>query len=356
MTMFDYNYFSSLKSSWERIKTAGLPVVIYGMGDGCLKVLQKFSEHGIECQGIFASDDFVRGHEFQGFKVKRYQDMCKELGQFVVVPAFGTQLPDVMQRFEKIATEQTLIMPDTPVFGDEYFDKDVFLSRFDDAKKVYDLLCDEQSKRTFAGVLQFKVTGDISCLKSVFSEPSEAYSDILKLGSGEVYLDLGAYTGDTILEFADFTNGQYKQIIGFEPNVKNYNKCVRETAALHDIELHQVAAWSSDGTINFAKKAGRQAHITDSGVPVECRSVDSVLNGRDCTFIKYDVEGADKEAIEGSVQTIRRCSPKICTALYHRAYDLIDIPLQLHEIKPDYKLYIRQYPYYPCWDMNLICI
>lgn len=355
-TDFNYDYFSSLESSWDRIKKSPLPVVVYGMGDGCLKILDRFRYYGIECKGIFASDDFVRGHEFQGFRVKRYCDICEEFDDFIVVPAFGTSLPEIMQRFEKIAQEHTFIMPDTSVFGDEYFEKSEFLARFEQAQRVYELLCDEQSGKVYKNVIAFKVTGDISYLREVFTQPSEAYENILKLNDNESYVDLGAYTGDTIAEFLHHTKGKYEQIIALEPNVKNFRKCMKNTIHLDNIEWYNAAAWSSDEVRMFSKNAGRQATITDSGVPVQCLSVDTVVADKGCTYLKYDVEGADKNAIEGSVRTIRQYSPKICTALYHRAYDIIDIPLMLHEIEPNYSMYMRQYPYYPSWETNLFAV
>ncbi|MDE6149461.1 MAG: FkbM family methyltransferase, partial [Ruminococcus sp.] len=91
------------------------------------------------------------------------------------------------------------------------------------------------------------------------------------------------------------------------------------------------------------------------GVPVQCRSVDSIIKKNGCTYIKYDVEGADKQALLGSIKTIRNFNPKICTALYHRAYDILDLPLMINAIKSNYKMYLRQYPYYPCWETNLFC-
>ena len=35
--------------------------------------------------------------------------------------------------------------------------------------------------------------------------------------------------------------------------------------------------------------------------------------------------------------------------------DIFALPLQVHSLCPDYKLYLRRYPYIPAWDLNLIC-
>lgn len=354
--MLDFNYFSSLESSWDKLKKAELPIFIYGMGDGCNKILKKFKELKIKCSGIFASDEFVRGHEFAGFKVQRYSDIEKEYQNFIVVPAFGTSLPDVMARLESIAEKQTLIMPDTPVTGNEYFDKNKFLERFSQAEKVYELLADQQSVQVFINIFSYKITGDISYLKEVFTSPNEAFDNILGLTENEIYVDSGAFNGDTVLEFLKHTHCKYNRIYAIEPNNKNFRKCINNLIALDNIELYNAAVWSKDDTKYFSGDAGRQGKLSEQGKPTRCRSIDSILGGEKCTYIKYDVEGAERQALLGSIGTIRNYSPKICTALYHRAYDILDLPMLIHEINPEYRMYLRQYAYYPAWETNLFCV
>ena len=63
------------QSVWERLKTCGKPVVLYGMGDGADKILNVFNEKDIQCSGIFASDEFVRGHSFKGYKVRKLSEL-----------------------------------------------------------------------------------------------------------------------------------------------------------------------------------------------------------------------------------------------------------------------------------------
>lgn len=350
---FEKDYFKSLESSWTRIKNSKKPVYIYGMGDGCEKILSQFKRLDIKIDGIFASDDFVRGQSFAGFKIERLSDIEKNCDDFIVVPAFGSSLPEIMDRLDNIAKRHILIMPDTPVAGDEYFSKDEFLKRFDDAKKVFDMLVDEQSKRVFINVLSFKITGDLTYLKQVFTSSDEAYENILNIGKSETYIDLGAFIGDTVMEFLSHTSGQYKKIYALEPDKKNFRKCVKNLISLNNIELFNSAVWSKNEIKYFIGNSGRQGKLDKKGKPIQCRSVDSIINGKECSYIKFDVEGVEAQAILGSELTIKKCSPKICMALYHRAYDLIDLPLMLHKINPKYNFFMRQYSYYPAWETNL---
>jgi hypothetical protein len=89
---------------------------------------------------------------------------------------------------------------------------------------------------------------------------------------------------------------------------------------------------------------------------VEGEAIDNILIGKNVDYIKYDVEGSEREALMGSVETIQRNYPTLLVSLYHRNEDIFALPLQIHTLRPDYKLYYRRYPYIPAWDLNLICI
>ena len=84
--------------------------------------------------------------------------------------------------------------------------------------------------------------------------------------------------------------------------------------------------------------------------------MDTFTAGTIPTIIKFDVEGCEKEAIEGAEKTIGRYKPKLILSLYHRTEDLLELPLKIKELNPDYKLYLRHHPYIPAWDTNLYCI
>ena len=63
------------ESSWDRLKAEERPIFIYGMGDGALKIMSVFREKHITVAGIFASDDFVRGHSFEGYRVHKLSEI-----------------------------------------------------------------------------------------------------------------------------------------------------------------------------------------------------------------------------------------------------------------------------------------
>ncbi len=355
MTLSKEN-FLSLESSWDFLKNTKLPIFIYGMGDGALKVLRVFEEYRISYCGFFASDEFVRGHYFEGHKVHTLSEVENEVDEFVIVLAFACGYESLIERVVELSKKHTLIVPDVPVIGGGLFTKQYLSDSFDKIKEVYNLLCDEKSKEVFKSTLAYKITGRIEYLVGISTPPDEAYTNILKPDDNETFVDVGAYNGDTVSEFIENNNNKYDKIYALEPDKRNFKKLKKNTEGIENIEIFNYAGWNEDTTLIFSKNSGRQSMVAKQGVEIQARSVDSILNGRKATLIKYDVEGAEKEAITGSTNTIINFKPKLKIALYHRNEDIFEIPLLIKKMNSNYKLYMRKLPYIPAWELNLFCI
>ncbi len=358
--MINSEEFLSLESCWDRLEKTEKPIFIYGMGDGCLKLLKELDRRKIPVSGIFASDEFVRGHYFEGHLVHRLSDIEESAVEngydFIILLAFAAGYQELISKIDELEKKHCLIMPDTAVIGGEPFLKKHIIERFDDIERVYSLLADDKSRQTYKSVLKYKITGELKYLRECTTETDEAFESIIKLGCDETYVDLGAFNGDTVLDFAERTNYSYKEIYALEPNTRNYKKLVRNTKNLKNIYTYNCAAWSENTRLIFNTSGGRQSQVSKKGKETQASSVDSILNSKKATYIKYDVEGAEREAINGTKQTIKVHSPKLCVAVYHRLFDMFDIPLQIEKINPNYKFYLRHYPYYPAWETNLFCV
>lgn len=349
------DFITEKVSSWENLKHEKRPVFIYGMGDGALKIMYVFNKYRIPVAGFFASDEFVRGHEFCGHLVHKLSELEEKVKDFVIVLAFAAGYQSLYDKIKKIAQKHTVIAPDVPVAGDGIFDYEYCLENAEDIQKVYDMLEDEESRKVFADVINFKISGKIEYLDRCTSEKSSVYKDIIKPAENETYIDLGAYNGDTVSEFIEYAE-KYEKIIALEPDNKNYKKLVRNTENLSNIETHNAVAWSSDTYIPFDSRNGRQSSVKRAGTLSQARSVDSILNGSKAGIIKMDIEGAEYQAIKGAENTIRNHSPKLMISLYHRNEDMFKIPLLIHSINPDYKFFVRHQLYIPAWETNLYCI
>ena len=73
-------------------------------------------------------------------------------------------------------------------------------------------------------------------------------------------------------------------------------------------------------------------------------------------YIKYDVEGAEYEALIGSHGTIENCYPTLLISLYHRSRDIFELINMVSEKYPKYNLYLRRLRCLPAWEIDLIAV
>ena len=111
-------------SLWDHLAETSKPIIIYGMGDGAQKILDVCSLKNVKISGFMASDDFVRGHSFAGFEVKKLSDIERQFGDCIILVAFGTHIDDVIQRIIAISDRHELYAPDVPVIGGGLFTKE----------------------------------------------------------------------------------------------------------------------------------------------------------------------------------------------------------------------------------------
>lgn len=345
---------------WQYLASTEKTVVMYGMGNGADKILTVCERFGIEVADFFASDGFVRGHSFHGKRVLSYTEVKEKYGaeNLIVLLSFASSLPDVLDLFDRVASECELYAPDVPVCGENLFDFEFYQSHREDLLKVYSLLADEESRRIFECVLRYKLSGSIAELRAVESTKDETYT-LLNAQSIRTAADLGAYNGDTVRELKQYAP-EFSEVWAFEPDRRSFRKLSDFAQSVEVPKIHALhaAAWSENATLSFADTGNRNAGAFALGkqIEVDAKSLDSVLGGTCVDYIKYDVEGAEHEAILGSEETIRKHHPRLLISIYHRSEDLFALPLLLHEKFPEYRLYLRRTPYVPAWDLNLICI
>ncbi|MBR4278576.1 MAG: FkbM family methyltransferase, partial [Clostridia bacterium] len=105
------------------------------------------------------------------------------------------------------------------------------------------------------------------------------------------------------------------------------------------------------------------SHCGEGEANTQMRSIDEFCGfthihaeGERVGSIKIDAEGMDESVVFGAVNTIYCCKPNLSVALYHRAYDIIELPLLLRKHNPKYKFYLRKKEYIPAWDIFLYAV
>ena len=350
------------RDMWDELAAETRPILIYGMGNGADKLLSRLEKYGIVPSEVFASDGFVRGHSYRGYKVKSFSEVCAEYDDFVIVLSFGTNREEVLDMLVGIDEKYDLYAPDMPIADTaEYFDREFYNAHYGEILTAYNALSDERSKNVFSAVLRYKISGRIKYLE--FANDTDA--DIYSLFSRPIIrsvIDGGAYNGDTLREMSRYFPN-LTHAIAVEPDARNFRKlsAYAEEVDNFDIELHHAALWSSIGDGQISSSANRNSTVTATA-SYEHReertslvTVDSLAKER-TDYIKYDLEGAEQEALAGSLETIKKYSPALRIAIYHKSRDIFAIINYMKEKTSDYDFYIRRKRCLPAWEIDLIMI
>ncbi len=352
---------------WEYLKDADKTIVLYGMGNGADKILAVLAERDIPVGGVFASDGFARGNLFHGMPVRTWSDIKDEFGKenVIVLLSFGTSRPEVLENVLRIRAESELYAPDVPAFGDTLFTRPFYEEHIEEFTAARELLSDEESRRIFDNVLSYKLSGDVGYLLDAQSDEDEIWESIIHPETIRTAADLGAYNGDTVRQLLE--KGNPDTVWAMEPDVRNYKKleAYAESETRARVIPVNAGAWNEETTLFFDKSGNRNASFevnrsqTLADRPAKVAEVkalplDSVLDGARVDYIKYDVEGSEREALDGSVKTLAAHKPTLLVSLYHRSEDMFALPLHIQKIAPHYSaFYLRRMAGVPAWDLNL---
>ncbi|NMC64439.1 MAG: FkbM family methyltransferase [SAR324 cluster bacterium] len=223
--------------------------------------------------------------------------------------------------------------------------------------KAFSLLEDRHSKDLFLSLLKFRITLDPLELP----DPSEALyfpGAFWKLSSREVFVDVGACTGDTLEDFLRVSNGSFKKYLAIEADPHNFKilqKSIPESFS-ERILAFPLGAGAKRHQVPFLFNQGGESRV-DLGASskVEVVPLDELLFDETVSTIKIDVEGYEKEVLEGARRTIVQQSPKLAVSVYHNIQDLWEIPLWLERNNPGYKFYLRHHTP-EIYDTVLYCV
>ncbi len=162
--------------------------------------------------------------------------------------------------------------------------------------------------------------------------------DIITFQEDEVFLDCGSLDFYTSTDFISRCDS-VKKIYAFEPIASDELKEHIGKYPGLDIQLVEAAVWHEERHIEFnGQTVGRPGSL------VKTVRIDDVIDPNEkVTFIKMDIEGAEQNALKGAARTIARHKPKLALSIYHKPDDMVEIPLFIKSLVPEYKLYVRQY-------------
>lgn len=182
-------------------------------------------------------------------------------------------------------------------------------------------------------------------------DPDEYFpKGIIELSDSEVFVDCGAFDGDTVAELIKRTSGKFEHIYSFEADKINFPKLINKVNELglspQQITCFSKGVYSLNGQVHFNLK-GIGSAVTEGGKEViDVIRLDDFLSEeqkRKISFIKMDIEGSEVEALKGAAQIIKNNKPKLAICVYHKPEHFWEVPFLIKSIRPDYKIFFRQH-------------
>jgi len=216
------------------------------------------------------------------------------------------------------------------------------LAHRDELARSFRLLADERSRSELIAQLRWRLTLDAAGLP----EPAgvEAYWDrsILTGHDEELFVDCGAFDGDTVRAFLRARGSCFAGVVAYEPDPATHRRLESTVAALpadvrRRVVVRHAAVAGEPGVVRFDADGAMHSSISPVGaIEVPAVTLDAELAGRRPTFVKMDIEGAELDALRGAARVVRESRPVLAICVDHRPDDLWAIPALIAELAPDY--------------------
>jgi len=328
----------------------GLPLFLWGAGEMAELVYSWLIKNQIAVAGVFVDvpRDAVHGNEkFHGLDVCGLEDVVHKYSEFNVIAghARGYEMKDDLKRRHKnIKNVYSFYMG--VLLGLEPMPYDFIVENKNAFEWTYDQFSDELSRSSYLAYLNAKINSSGWELAPYVRDNEYFCEEIIKLSPNEVFVDCGAYDGDSITSFLRHLSSRsiqgYSAIYALEPDKTNYEKLRSKVGQMTNLHCLNKGVWNEVTTLHFDSMSSMASHVQEAGETViEADTIDNLLSGNRASLIKMDIEGAELEALKGARRTISQYKPKLAICAYHRASDLIRLPQYIKSLVPEYKLFFR---------------
>ena len=296
----------------------------------------------IKVDGII--DDFTRVQNSRKKDILKIEDIPKN--SIILSTASGSPL-EVKNRLDEMGFKNFNYLS-LYIYTNLKLPNPAFIMDFEDDYKqnikqysdVYELLADEESKRIFEKVLNFKISFDYKFMAGFTNNFEAQYFDkgIVPNIKNITFLDGGGYVGDTlpsiIKNYPDF-----KKIYMIEPSLLHINIAKKNFKHIENIDFINCGLGSKEVKIDENEDDNNCNHNFQAQ---NINTIDNIVSTK-IDFIKLDIEGAEQDTIDGAINTIKNDKPILAICIYHKAEDWYKIPQKVLAINSDYEIYLRHY-------------
>ncbi|MEH1841235.1 MAG: FkbM family methyltransferase [Nostoc sp.] len=347
-------------------------IIIFGAGFAGIKALNGLRQLKIEPLAFADNNQRLWNQFIEGVPVLSPQEAAIKFGNtsvFVITVHNSSrpkqQLLDL--NCKKVISYAYLFAKYPKVFL-PYFALDLpyeIYKQSDDIQKAFSLFVDESSRREYLSQLRWRLFLDFDKLAYPITQsmrdeeyfPLDIYMSLLN----EIFVDCGAFDGDTIRRFLTQREYLFDKIIGLEPDPFSFKKLQTYVSTIPEnfrnkVTLLQAAVGARQEKLKFQAMSSLGSGVSNTGtVEVDCVALDDVLNDCVPTLIKMDLEGFELSALTGASQIIENASAVLAITIYHCQDHLWRIPLFIHSLSNDYHFFLKPHAE-EFWDVSCYAV
>ena len=234
------------------------------------------------------------------------------------------------------------------IFEEFYLRSLSIKEHLDDFIFLYEHLEDYRSRKVLYAILNNWYDFDFQTLKECQESNYSHYFDldVIQTDREEVFVDLGAYTGDTVLDYLNqFGANQYQKIYCYEITKNSFEVLKNNLSSYPNVSFRRKAVADQSGILYVQKSTvddSANMILASGDQEIEATTLDEDINEK-ITLIKMDIEGFEEKAILGARRHIVNEHPKLLVSVYHNHEDIWKIPKMLKEMWDGYHLRLRYY-------------
>ena len=224
----------------------------------------------------------------------------------------------------------------------------IFKTHYKDYVWLFNKLKDTKSKFVLFSILNNFYDFDFKNLKNAIENVYTHYFDldILPNMKNEVFVDVGSYIGDTVLDFIkSYGENCYKKIYCYEITDLNLKYLKQNLYSYKKISIKNKAVSNKKGFLYIkSNSTSTSANQTSSigDIKIEATSLDVDIKEK-ITLVKMDIEGDEQKAIKGIKEHIIKDNPKLLISIYHNNVDIFKIAKMIFSFNKNYNFYLRYY-------------
>lgn len=349
--LFDeVNFSSKIYDFIEESKGEG-EVYIFGAGSLAGTVIERLVQAEIHITGILVDHRYYKENSsIKGFTIYDWDSFVKPNGAITVIMGMSDMKRGL--EIEKKSFVKKVVYPGCLSFEcNMLLTKDFLKERIDDYERIFNMCADDKSKKVMIAWLN-------SCILTynpiIFTacEDKAGYfnSAIFDFSTIESYVNIGAYTGDTIDEFM-MKNEVFETIYGVEGD-KDLAAYLREKyIGEKRIKIVEKIFWKNNESVSFS-------HVSNAnsvGGTVNC-SHGSRNNGISMTAVTMDdfftvdrgkidlisvAFRGEENVLQGAKKLIQRDHPIIIAKVGFERDCIIKVIDTIYSVSSEYKYYLR---------------